>query len=687
MRRKDKKRPEQAPPPARFPFKETLCAVAFILAVGLWAYWNSFSGQFIYDDNQVVANLRTHSFWQFVALPVNRARLLVSFSLAANYALGGTEVWGYHAFNLAVHLLAALTLFGILRRTLRLEPWRERFDSAAGWLALTAALLWLVHPLQTESVTYIWQRCESLAGLFYLLALYCVIRGAETTSSTQKIVSQSSIANRKSSIWYILAVLACALGLGCKATMVTAPVIIFCYDRIFLARDAQEAWRKRWPLYAGLAGTWLLLAALLYSAPSESQAHFSMAEWAGGIYLRTEPGVVLHYLCLAFWPSNLCLDYNWQPAAGLHEILPGVLATGCLLGATLLAWWRRQAWSFAGIWFFGILVPTTFLPLLRDLAFEHRMYLSLAAVAAAVAIALYFTGAKIWRRLSLPRALAWPAGAAATLALTLPLGYRTLERNADYQSRLGMWQDVLRQRPENSRAWSNAGCELLDKGENAKALAYFNWALALDPQFMDAFRNRGLVFFKNGDYGHAAADYTKALELDPKNAKTYFDRGSARKEKGDVDGAIADFTAALEINPNYSEACNNRGATFYSKGDCQKAAADFSRALQINPRDLNALLNLGLTHLQNNSYDEAIAEFSRLLEFSPDFSAAYANRGVAREKKGDNGGAAADFNQALALDPSNWQVWTNKGLLLQKLGKEAEAQECFAKGRKSNPNK
>ena len=180
-------------------------------------------------------------------------RPVLNLSLALNYAVSGCDVRGYHVTNLAIHLAAALLLFGIVRRTL------PRFRGCGGGqqlarlqlatpLALAIALLWAVHPLQTESVTYIVQRAESLMGLFYLLTLYCFLRGAGSARAI---------------FWYAGSVLACLLGMATKEVMVSAPLVVLLYDRTFLAGSFREAWRRRWAYYLALAATWLLLAWLV----------------------------------------------------------------------------------------------------------------------------------------------------------------------------------------------------------------------------------------------------------------------------------------------------------------------------------------------------------------------------------------------------------------------------------------
>ena len=198
------------------------------------------------------------------------------------------NVWGYHAVNLAIHVLAAWTLFGVTRRTLLLPPLHYRFGLAATPLALAVAMLWTLHPLQTEAVTYVIQRTEALAGLFYLLVLYCVVRGAMSTRSI---------------FWYIAATVSCLLGMATKEVMATAPLLVLLYDRTFLAGSFREALRRRFGLYLALAATWTVVPALLFSTGFYGgTAGFAVQKFTWWSYLLTQSGVIVHYLRLAFWP-------------------------------------------------------------------------------------------------------------------------------------------------------------------------------------------------------------------------------------------------------------------------------------------------------------------------------------------------------------------------------------------------
>ena len=157
------------------------------------------------------------------------------------------EVESYHIANLALHIFASLMLFVILRRTFLLPSMLKRWGAAATALALAVALLWAVHPLQTESVTYVVQRAESLVGVFYLLTLYCVLRGATAPGGETRVpnsadvvsrlhldecrgVSPQAARGRMTWWWYTAAAASCVLGMASKEVMATAPLIVMLYD-------------------------------------------------------------------------------------------------------------------------------------------------------------------------------------------------------------------------------------------------------------------------------------------------------------------------------------------------------------------------------------------------------------------------------------------------------------------------
>jgi protein O-mannosyl-transferase len=514
-----------------------MLAAGLIALAALAAYWNSFRGVFVFDDHPaIVENQTIRQLWPIgtvLSPPANgetvSGRPLLNLSLAVNYALGGLDVWGYHAVNLGIHILVALVLFGILRRTLLLPAFRQQWGRAAMPLALATALLWVLHPLQTESVTYIAQRAESLAALFYVLVLYCVLRGAESTHPCG---------------WYAVAVAACLLGMASKETVATAPLLVLVYDRTFLAGSFRKALRQRWALYLALAATWALLGYLMVSTG------LAFPDAAAGVpspsaYARSQPGVILYYLRLSVWPHPLCLDYSWPVAETVGEILPAILVVAALVGLTLWGLVRWNVWGFLGVWFFLILAPTSSVFPLSQLAFEHRMYLPLAAVTAAVVLAGCAACRAVGRAGSLRNPRANLAGGCLVGAIAIAFGILTTWRNADYRNEFSLWQDTVAKAPHNPRALTNLGIELAAKGQRAEAITCYQKALENDPDFVKAHVNLGLVLYQQGRTLDAMTHWYEALSLRPTSASALNELAWVRATN--PEGSLRDGDEAVEL--------------------------------------------------------------------------------------------------------------------------------------------
>jgi tetratricopeptide (TPR) repeat protein len=550
-----------------------------VIGAGLYAYHNSLRGPYIFDDRFVIpANPRIRHLWPLwdaLSPPADSAvarRPIVHLSLAINYALGGLDVWGFHAFNLSVHILAALVLWGIVRRTLMLPGLGGRYEAAAPWIATTVALLWVVHPLQTESVTYIVQRTESLMGLFFLLTVYCAVRAAAPPHPL---------------LWSGAAVVSCALGMGSKEVMVGAPLMVVLYDRTFLWKTWTEAFRRRWGLYAGLAATWLVLLALVNMGGRARSAGLGFGGLPPWVYLKTQAGVIVHYLGLVLWPHPLVVDYDdWPVARTLTAALPWGLIVLGLLGATLWALIRRPALGFLGAWFFLILAPTSsILPIITEIAAERRMYLPLAAVLTLIVIGGYTVVEHIRGRWA--SSAGWPRwlGAALVVACAVALAQVTVRRNEDYRSAVGMWSDVVAKRPNNFRAHLNLGDLLYREGQTDRSRDEFAEAVRLRPTSSDAQYGLGVVLASLG-----------------------------KREE-----AVTRYREALRINPGYAKAHNNLGTILASEGKREEAAAHFAEAARLDPNNALARFNYGIALSQQGRTGAAIEQLEAAVRLAPSF--------------------------------------------------------------------
>jgi tetratricopeptide (TPR) repeat protein len=622
-------------------------AGASLVLAALAAYHNSFSGPFIWDDLFSITGNPTIRHWSSALSPPNDigvgGRPVSNLTLALNYALGGTDVWGYHAFNLLIHTLAGLTLFGLVRRTLQRPVLNERFGALALPLALAVAVIWTVHPLQTEAVTYITQRYESLMGLFYLLTLYCFVRSMESAAPAK---------------WQVLSVGACLLGVMSKEMIVTAPVMVLLYDRTFVAGSFLEAGRRRWRYYLGLAGMWLLLVPLLTGVHQRS-AGFGLGVTWWRYALNSCRSVVL-YLKLAVWPHPLVLDYGTDIVHHAGEVIPYMMVLAVLVVGTAIALWRRPVVGFAGAWVWVILAPaSSVVPLAGQPMAEHRMYLPLAAVSGLGVVALY---AKMGRRSLLVFA-----------AAALGLGWLTIQRNEDYRSEPAIWSDTVAKRPNNERAHNNLGLALEKlPGRFQDAIAQYEAALRLKPGYAEVHYNLGHAWSQlPGRLQDAAAQYEEALRIKPTYAEAHYNLGVVWSQlPGRLNDAITQYEAALRLKPDFAEAHNNLGLAWSQlPGRLNDAITQYEAALRLKPDYAEAHNNLGVVWSQlPGRLNDAAAQYEAALRLKPDFAEAHYNLGnVWSQLPGRLNDAAAQYEAALRLKPDYFEAHHNLGLAWSQL--------------------
>lgn len=499
-----------------------------LIAAGVLVYWNSLSGAFLFDDeNSILNNPQIRTVWP-LSVPLSpprdtpvAGRPIVNLSFAVNYALGGLDVRGYHIFNVAIHVLAALTLFGIVRRTFTQPRLADRVGAASTTLAFVCALIWMLHPLQTEAVNYLSERTESMMGLFYLLTLYCCIRaGGRATGEGGR---------RKK--WQVAAVSACAVGMACKESMVTAPVMVVLYDRIFVFDSFRTAFRVRRGLYGGLAATWLVLAWLMSSTPRTSVGFGSdTTPW---VYLLNQFELIVQYLRLTVWPRALVLDYGLPRALTLRDVLPNALFVMALGVAVLAALARRPRLGFPGAWFFITLAPTTsIVPIATEVGAERRMYLPLAGLVVLAVVAFSL------------RSRNRVAGSVAAVLVCSLLATGTFLRNREYESRLSIAQTIVDRRP-SGRAHFLLGSELVGAGRHDEAMA---------------------------ELRASARDYPGA----------HFALGTELLAAGMVDAAIAELQAFLRLLPSHANAIPARdmlGRAYLAQGRLDEAVREFEVVL------------------------------------------------------------------------------------------------------------
>ena len=621
-------------------------------------YCNTLSAPFILDDLvRIEENPAIRQLWS--AKLLNMFRPVGFYTFAVNHAIHGYEVAGYHLTNIAIHIVAGLLLYGILRRTLSQPQIAGQYAPYATGLSLAIALIWVVHPLQTQAVTYIIQRLESLMGMFYLATLYAFIRSLDAPHPRR---------------WQLISIFCCGLGMGTKEVMVTAPLVVLWYDRAFVSDSWRALVAVRWRYYAALAGTWLVLVwgiwndRVTYADGSLIYVR-DLTPWK---YLLSQAAVLVHYLRLCFWPSGQCLDYGWPPAQSLLEVWPQALMILSLLAVTAVCIVRRKEWGFVGGWFFLILAPTSSIMPIRDLAFEHRMYLSLASVA----IVAVFAGAELFRRTSAQGRLAFPGkhAFAATTAATLivMLAVTAYARNGVYTSSISIWEDAVAKAPNNWRAWASLGSGIAKEAKSNEAVFYAEKSVELAPNNPIAHAALGGVLLKARNLDRAKKHLRTALDLDPRNFDALFNSGALLFEEENHHGAAEFYEMALAVRDD-SSARLGLVSALIGAGDFAKAEHQARQVLLQSPNSPDAMVNLATALLHQNRQPEAEQVCRSALQIDPRHSLACATLGQLIGER-DRPAAVALLRTALESDPQSPEI----RLAIANLIAETNATEALA---------
>ena len=647
----------------------TAVAVVLLVLAGLLAYQNSYDAPFVFDDvSSIVENPTLHSLAGALSPPLGgsltvEGRPLLNLSFALNHAFSGLDPTGYRATNVALHVLAALTLYGIIRRTLAAPLRRASWEAGAWPVALVAALIWELHPLQTESVTYVVQRAESLMGLLYLFTFYAFIRG-------------SAAHDRR--VWLRMSVVACFAGMAVKEVMATAPLLVLLHDRTFVAGSFAAAWRERRGYYLALAGTWLLLAVEVGMTGGNRSGIMGLdvgVSW--GRYVLGQSEAVVRYLGLCLWPSPLVFEYGAIRPRPWPELLPWLAVTGPLFAGTLMALRLRPVLGYLGAWFFVILAPTSLVPSTTQMIVEHRLYLPLAAVVALVVAGVRFglTPPLAGRTLGVLGTF----GAAALLALTV-------QRNRVYASEISLWRDTLAKRPDNALAHHILGEALEKAGANADALVHYGRAAELRPEFVlprgglgrlllqagrdqearraaeqalalqsDYFPARevlGTVLAREGRPEAAVVQYQAALAAASAHTPIRFLLAGALARSGRTDESIVEYSRVVEEQPDHAAAHFNRANLLRERGRMAEAIEGYRDAIRAGPAHAGAHSNLATLLASSGRWTEAVEHYRTALQVGPGQAAVHHNLGLTLVRLGRVGEAVEEFETALRLNPA-----------------------------------
>ena len=579
-----------------------------ILVIAVLAYSNSFDSPFQWDEsdfivrNPIVRNLEY--FWapsQAKGIDPDytmflKTRYLGYLTFALNYQLNGFEVLGYHVFNVAIHLLNAILVYLFIRLTFQTPFLRgSRLQEGSTLIALFSALLFVSHPVQTEAVTYIFQRHASLVTFFYLL---CVVLYVQWRLKNEE--KGGSLLH--SLLLYGSSFLACILAMKTKENAFTLPLSLTVYELFFFSGPKKKRLLRLIPFYLTLAIIPLTIVGT--DRPFEKiighivdPASFLTKGVPQEVYLFTQFRVLVTYMRLLFLPiqQNLDYDYPLYQSFLIPQVFLSLLLHLVVLGVAVYLFYRSRRtlrdWrfiSFGILWFYLTLsVESSIIPL-KMIICEYRIYLPSVGFLSAGVVFLFIVAQKLKPKFQ--NSAKYLIG--LLLVWSVLLGSLTVARNEVWRDPVSLWGDVARKSPSNARGHYNLGLAFAKKGRLEEAIQAFQTTLKLDPREAKARLNLGLIYDQQGRSEEAINELQAALTFDPKDANIHYNLGVIFGRQKRLEEAVKAFQMALGLNPGDASAHNNLGVIYVQQGRLEDAMTEFKAALRIDPDHGTARRNL-----------------------------------------------------------------------------------------------
>jgi tetratricopeptide (TPR) repeat protein len=599
-----------------FPAKYETLLLLFLGVLVFLIYASTLTGPFIFDDKH---NIQQNPYIRLERLSPggiakaalespSKHRPVANISFALNYYFHRYNPVGYHFVNILIHIINGTLLYLFTKATLLTPALKTDYDRfAAGWIPVFTAFIWTLHPLQTQSVSYIVQRMNGLATLFYLSCLwfYAKYRLSKGT---------------KRSSWLLAGYAASGvLAFGSKEIAASLPVFIILYEWYFFQGLRPTWFKKKIPFIAGAIMLLVILSLLFLGSDPLGRITTGYVHHNLTIAQRvlTEFRVVIFYLSLLIWPhpSRLNLDHEFLVSNSLIDPLTTLFSLAAIAGAVGAAiYFAKKAplISFCILWFFGNLVIESSVIGL-EIIFEHRTYLpSLMLILMLASLAFKYIK---------PRQLCIPV-----LCILVAVGTLwTYQRNKVWGDAITLWLDCVVKSPNKARPYNNLGVALAYAGQSDAAIDNYYAALKINPDYGNAHYNLGSILARKGHLKSGIAHMTKALELEPNNYEAHNNLGIALLIRGEPQKAATHFRKALEINANYASAHNNLGIAMRRQHNLSEAIFHFQEALRLDPANAEAHNNLGNAYRGQGKFKAAKQHFNEALRINPGYEAARKN--------------------------------------------------------------
>jgi protein O-mannosyl-transferase len=521
-------------------------------------------------------------------------------------------------------------------------------------IAFFTGLLFVSHPLATQSVTYIVQRMASMVAMFYIASVAFYLKASLT--------EKGSIYKP---LFYLTSFCAGILALFTKENSYTLPFAIVLVELLLLRNKAWSMYVKNIKFLVLISGIFFFLIWLLYKFPASVFKEIPPNETHSAVitpltYLYTQFNVILKYIQLLIFPINQKVDYEFPVSVSLLDngSLISLFIILFLIGILILKYKKNIIIMFGIFWFFLCLTIESSIIPINDVIFEHRVYLpSFGFLILLPSLAYQFRG-------HFPKLLIF--------VLLVLVGINSIlayQRNNVWKTDISLWTDNIKKEPKRARAYYSRGAAYAKNNLWNEAIKDYTQAIKLFPRYSFSYSNRGIAYGSLKQWNNAIADYSTAVSINSKFTKAYFNRGTVYGELEQWNKAIEDYTKVISLDKDYLDAYSNRGIAYVRLGIWEKAIEDYSEAIRLNPNYAKGYYNRGVVYYRMKDWKKALDDFSSAILHNPKYSIAFNNRGSVYEQLGQLQNALQDYEKAVQIDPGNQSAINNLALLKTKVSK------------------
>jgi len=646
----------------------TAACLLLLLTAGILLYSNAINAPLQFDDTGYIKDdpgvhmidLDLGSLKKAALEGLPRNRPVPNITFAINYYFGRLAPAGYHWVNIIIHCLSSIFLFFFAKDTLLLYAQFRQTNhtglgnalnfstpkNTAAFIALFAAMLWLVHPVNSSAVTYIVQRMTSLAAMFYMLSLLLYVKGRKSQQPGNSLKGRTII-------FFAGALLTGICAFASKQNTATLPLFILLYEWVFF-QQLKPIQLKNLKVFVAFAVIVFAAAGLYYlgADPIERILNgYARRDFTPSQRLLTEFRVVIYYIGLLVFPgaSRFILDHDYPLSHSLITPFPTLISLAAIIALTSLAFYRPRHHTllfFAVLWFFGhLMIESTVIPI--EIIYEHRNYLPLMMPCLLVALYAY----------KLLQKYKWLYAGILVLVI-ISLGTQTWQRNAIWQDPVVFARDGASKAPNKFRPRHNLGVNLKDQGRMAEAITVFNQAIEIEPRNPEkkskkaqCYNTLGLALLKNDEPVRAIDSFMQALKLVPDYHHAEINIARAMIKQGRPEDALTHLSAFLSKHPGVAEAHMTMGDAYVKLQNLQKAAVHFRKTLENKPNHAKAHNSLGNVLAQQGRTQKAISHFRQAIHIEPNFAGAYSNLGNTLARAGRFKDAIKNYEKALAINP------------------------------------